>query len=156
MTNNPVSSPVRSFSTSDFHNIMASTANNTTSFLNPSPKDLFMVLPRMVAYLGSFVFVTVPERIDNIFGLGIGGRVVAEATGDGLGNFTSAAIADVTSTPGMATAVVGGATMTEDIRGGKFNPSLGFQHGRNIGGIFTYMTSKWALTCFCFVSSTYP
>lgn len=136
---------------SGINHAITSTANST-SFLKPSPKDLFLLIPRMIARTGFFAFITVPERIDNLFGLGSGGRLIAEATGDGIRNLTSAALSSATSPQETATAIADGITRTEALRGSTFSQSLSFQQVRNFGGVFTYMTSKWALTCLCFVS----
>ena len=129
--------------TSAFHHVKAS-ASNVTSYINPTPMDLLLALPRMVARAGSFAFITVPEHIDNMLGIRAGGSVIAEATGQGTQNIASAAIAGAQG-PAAATAA---AAATERREGGLLSHVLSFQHMHNFTGVFSYLTSKWALTCF--------
>lgn len=130
-------------------------ATNTTSYLHPSPKDLLLLVPRIVLRAGSFAFVTVPEQLDHVLGLRNGGRVVAEATRDGAQNMASAALTSVGlaqgATPGIAEAVAAEATAGQ---GSSFSQLFTFQQVRNFGGVFSYVTSKWALGCFVVVSDS--
>lgn len=101
--------------------------------------DLLLVVPRMVYRAGSFAVVTVPEYIDNVLGLRAGGSIIAEATGQGAAqNMASAAMSGA---PAATTATVG-------TDGGMLSHVLDFQHIRNFSGVFSYLTSKWALCCF--------
>ena len=142
-TQSPISSPSSNFFTLAFDHIKAS-ASNVTSYMNPTPMDLLLAVPRMVARAGSFAFVTVPEHIDNMLGIRAGGSVIAEATGQGGQNMTSAAISIAQGTA-VATTLTGAA---EGPQGGL---SSHFQHIRNFGGVFNYLTGKWALCCFTVV-----
>lgn len=133
---------------------LKATASNLTAYLNPSPKDLLMVLPRIIIRAGSFTFITVPEQLDNIFGLRAGGRAIAEATREGAHNMASAALSSAALVPGSAAGNVG-AIATEAIQeqGSTLRESFSFQHIRNFGGVFSYITSKWALGCFTMVGN---
>lgn len=116
-----------------------SSASNVTSRMNPTPMDLLLVVPRMVYRAGSFAVVTVPEYIDNVLGLRAGGSIIAEATGQGAAqNIASAAMSGA---PAATTATAG-------TDGGMLSHVLDFQHIRNFSGVFSYLTSKWALCCF--------
>ncbi len=131
-------------------------ASNATSFLNPSPKDLLLAVPRMIARAGSFAFVTVPERMDNLLGLRNSGSVIAEATGGRIQNTSQAALSGLGSARGTAAATAAEATVMEGTSGGNLSHTLSFHQVRNFGGVFTYMTSKWALACFTLVLYTLP
>ena len=146
--------PVETALTSSSLSHLKATAFNLTAYLNPSPKDLLMVLPRIIIRAGSFTFITVPEQLDNIFGLRAGGRVIAEATREGAHNMASAALSSAVLVPGNAAGSVG-AIATEAIQeqGPTLRESFSFQHIRNFGGIFSYITSKWALGCFTMVGN---
>lgn len=110
-----------------------------------------MALPRAIARLGSFAFISVPERVDDLMGLRNGGSVIAEATGE-LGNKTVlAALSGVSSVQGTAVTASNRATMTGGAQGGVLSHTFS-QQFRNFGGVFTYMTSRWALGCFTLVS----
>lgn len=109
-----------------------------------------MVFPRMMARAGSFALVTVPERFDSLIRFKNGGSIIAEATGNRTWNMVSQAlssgsVADIAIPTSSGTAA---ATESSPSALGAF----GFVQGRNFGGIFTYMTSKWALACFALVS----
>ena len=127
---------------------LKATASNAT-FLNPSPMDLLMVVPRMIVRAGSFVLNTVPEQIDNVFRLGNRGSIIAGATGEGTSNI--APLASVGYAEGVAAAT---GAMTERVQETSLRNAFSFQHVRSFGGIFTYMTSKWALGCFTVVSKS--
>ena len=125
------------------------TVSNTTSLMSCLPKDLVMAFPRMMARAGSFAFVTVPERLDSIIGLKGGGSMIAEATGNGSMKMISTTFSsDSSSSAALPSAA--GATVTEATPQGP--SSFSFHQVRNFGGIFAYMTSKWALACFTLVS----
>ena len=108
-----------------------------------------MAFPRIMARAGSFAFVTVPERIDSIFGLRHGGSMIAEATGNRTWNMVSEALS---SGPVMGSALpTASRTAQSTTNTGKNYSSLTAGQMKNFGGIFTYMTSKWALACFTLV-----
>ena len=142
--------PETSLISSTYAHMVASVSNITWS-LNPSPKDLWLAIPRMVAQAGSFALNHMPGPIDNLLRPQNAGSFIAEATGNGMTNAASAAPSGISFAQETATAVVSSTdgTRPEQI----FSQSFSFQQLRNLGGIFTYMTSKWALTCFAVVSS---
>ena len=145
-------SPLSSI-TSTYGRILASASNATWS-MNPSPRDLLLVVPRMMAQVGSFAMSRIPGRIVNSLRPGIAGSVIAEATGNENQNMVSAALSGI-SAQETAAAAAAASLPTAQVRlpdPGLFSQSFGFQQLRNLGGIFTYMTSKWALTCFALVS----
>ena len=109
--------------------------------------DLLLAVPRMVVRAGSFAFVTIPERIDNLLGIRAGGSVIAEATGQGAQSIASAAVSGAQG----AAATAAAAAATEGPEGGMLSHVLSFQHLRNFSGVFGYLTSKWALCCFTVV-----
>lgn len=112
-----------------------------------------MAVPRLLARAGSFAFVTVPERIDSLLGLGNSGSMIAEATGNGTHQIISPALSggSVQASQGAAAATAAGvAAATEGVP--RSLSSMSFHQMRNFGGIFSYMTSKWALACFTLVS----
>ena len=111
-----------------------------------SPNDIFMAFPRMMARAGSFAFVTVPERLDSMIGYRGGGSVIAEATGNESMRMISTAFSPPSS-PGAALPSTAAAEIP--VQG---LSSFSFHQVRNLGGIFAYMTSKWALACFTLVS----
>ncbi|KAL9630471.1 MAG: hypothetical protein Q9164_006399, partial [Protoblastenia rupestris] len=128
---------------------------NATSHLISSPADFALAIPRFLSAAGSFAFITVPERIDNM--IHGGGSMIAEATGNGSRQIISAALsggaaaAQASNTAATAAGSMGGAATA--VQGGPASfGSLTFQQIRNFGGIFMYMTSKWALACFALVS----
>ena len=134
-------------------------ASNATSIFNPSRRDLFMAVPRMITRIASFVLVSTPDRIDSLLGLGKGGSVIAEATGEMRNTTVTAALSGRLSIQSAAAATAASTaarlTVTGRVQGGVVNTAFSFQHLRNFGGIFTYMTSKWALTCFTLVSAAF-
>lgn len=109
-----------------------------------------MAVPRMLAHLGSFVFVVVPERIDHLFHLPNGGSVIAEATGNKTQAMASSAISSAKPLATAAPASIGGAAATGSAKAGLLS-QMSFQHIRSFGGVFSYLTSKWALACFSLV-----
>lgn len=130
--------------TSTFDHLKASVVN-ATSYLNPSSEDLLMVVPRLVARASSFALSTIPEAFENVFGAGTGGRIIAEATGDG------AAVAAASAGLAPETMAAAGRAAAAQAVGEQQSPLsqlLTFQNIRTFGGVFTYMTSKWALGCF--------
>lgn len=142
-------SPLSSL-TSSYGRMLASASNATWS-LNPSPRDLLLAIPRMVAQAGSFAINHMPGRVDNLLRPGNAGSVIAEATGNNMERVASAALLGISSAQGTAAAGAATAEMTQPEHG-LLSQSFGFQQLRNFGGIFSYMISKWALTCFALVS----
>lgn len=111
-----------------------------------------MALPRVIARVGSFAFFTVPERIDGLFGIRNGGSIIAEATGERANKTVVTTLSGMSSVQGIATATAESVTATGGTQGSGLSHAFTFQHVRNFGGVFTYMTSRWALSCFTLVS----
>lgn len=115
-----------------------------------------MAVPRMLARAGS-AFFTVPEKLDGMLGFGNSGSVIAQATGgNGSKNILSAALSGISgdavpASQGTVAATAAGTAATTDGAHGVFS-TLTFHQVRNFGGIFSYMTSKWALACCLLVS----
>lgn len=127
----------------------------TNTSLIPSPKDLVLVLPRLAQRAGSFAFYTVPEQIDGFMGkmrVG-GGSMIAERTAAEKINatasnttraFLQAASSRAMGSTATATAANGGVTAAET-----FNENIwGLQTIRNLGGMFSYLMTRWALGTF--------
>ena len=129
--------------------------SNATALMNP--QDIFLAFPRMLARAGNFAFFTVPEKLDGMLGFGNGGSIIAQATGgNGSKNILSAALSGGSGgaaqvSQGTAAATAAGAGAVTENAHGVFS-SFTFHQVRNFGGIFSYMTSKWALACCCLVS----
>ena len=129
--------------------------SNTTALMNP--QDLFLAFPRMLARAGNFAFFTVPEKLDGMLGFGNGGSIIAQATGgNGSKNILSAALSGepgnaAQASQGSVAATAAGTGVVTENSHGVFS-SFTFHQVRNFGGIFSYMTSKWALACCCLVS----
>ena len=118
--------------TSAFAQVKAS-AVNATSYINPSSKDLLMLVPRMVSRAATFAFVTIPEIFDNLIGGGAGGRIIAEATGEGAQAMAAASAGTVPETLMAAR----GATAAQTAGGyaASFNQAFSFQNVRTFGGV---------------------
>lgn len=103
------------------------------------------------------------DRVPNWLGLkpianGLGwlqsrGSIIAEATGEGP-MVIETAIQGSTFVQGATASAAAGAA-TEAAGASALRRALTLQHVKNFGGIFTYMTSKWALACFTLVRRCY-
>lgn len=115
-----------------------------------SPQDVLMAFPRMLARAGLFAY-SIPEKMDNMFGLANSGSIIAEATSNGSKHMISAALSEVhgagaaRASQGVAETAPAAAAAAAEIAPSKF--SLGILQMQNLGGPFAYMTSRWALTC---------
>lgn len=120
--------------TSTFEQVRASTAN-ATSYFNPSSKDLLMLVPRMISRASTFAFITIPEALDNLMGGGAGGRIIAEATGEGAQAMAAASAGLAPETLMVAQ----GATVAQTAGGyaASFNQAFSFQNVRTFGGVGT-------------------
>lgn len=125
---------------------MASTSN-ITALNGTFPKGLVMAIPRMMARAGSFAF-------DGMLAFRPGGSAIAEATGNRTWNMVSEALSSDAVASTAVPMASGLATAAGEAASGNLG-AFGFVHVRNFGGIFTYMTSKWALACFTLVSLQY-
>ena len=131
-----------------------------TSFSNgtvlSNPQEIFLAVPRMLARVGAFAFITVPEKLDEfLYGNGI--SMIAQATGgNGSKSMLSATLSRIPgsvakASPRSVAAAIEGTTETTPHARSLFS-SVAFHQLRNFGGIVSYMTSKWALACFCLVN----
>lgn len=126
--------------TSTLHHLKA-TASNATSGFNTS--GIF----NMPRWLGPLT--------ERWAWLHTGGSVIAEATREGaIGMDTT--LQGSTVAQGVAASAAAGSPAVEAASAGAFRHAFTFQHVRNFGGIFTYMTSKWALACFALVRLVCP
>lgn len=121
----------------------------------PSAMDLLLVLPRLAQRAGSYALYHMPDAVEDIAGkIWNGGSMIADPT-------TSQAAANVTITNASAIAQKTATMLDFTWRGlstfdqgadesGSF--LLTIAHGmariKNFGGIFSYLTSRWALTTF--------
>jgi hypothetical protein len=118
------------------------TSVNMTQYV-PSAKDLALAGPRMFMKLGSFL--TVPDTLDNIFGVRMGQRIIPEATGAGmLGSATTAVAA-----AGAVRDFTQGTEMLLEVNDQAEGLASRFsiEGARSLGSVFTYATSKWAVGC---------
>ena len=137
----------------------------TNASLFPSAAmDFLLAVPRFAHRAGSLAFYSMPEAVDNLAGKLFGnGNIIADATGVRTMNQTitnaSGAIAQSTAAALMDGALGEGLTDA----GGKTSMSVmastlqSVGRMKNFGGIFSYLTSRWALTTFAAVSEgCYP
>ena len=116
---------------------------NVTQFV-PSARDLALAGPRMFRKIGSYL--TVPEAVDNIFGVRLGQRIIPEATGAGMIDAATTAAAGAGGFGQMAQA--GTEIMAEaDDQAGGLASRFSMEGARSLGSVFSYATSKWALCC---------
>ena len=140
----------------------ASAPANVTIF-----SDLLYAFPRLASRAGSFALYHMPEAMDNIAGkIFNGGSMIADATGQQTANTTitnmSASAGFVQSTAaagaGMLDAALregwgvgseGAAGDGEGAGGSVFAMMVqGIGRLKSFGGIFSYLTSRWALATF--------
>ncbi|KAK5117383.1 hypothetical protein LTR62_006001 [Meristemomyces frigidus] len=132
----------------------------TTTFTNsswiPSASDLLLAVPRFAQRAGNFVF-HIPGAVDSLAGmLWSGGSVIADATAqETLINSTiTNTSAFVQSTTGAALDTVAGSEAAGVLLDAEETSSIiglmvqGVGRLKNFGGIFSYLTSKWALATF--------
>lgn len=127
----------------------------TNSSLIPSPKDLILVLPRLAQRAGAFAFYTVPEHLDGIIGkMRDGGSMIAESTVAERLNATASnttkfffrsASAPSTLSTARATAAQANTIVAETLTDNIWSFQQTF---RNLGGMFSYLTTRWALGVF--------
>ncbi|QIW99734.1 hypothetical protein AMS68_005252 [Peltaster fructicola] len=129
-------------------------ANANTTLL-PSAKDLLLVLPRLAQRAGTFAFTHIPEAVGDIKGvLFNGGSVIADATGRRvLANTTitntSAILAQQTAAVAEKSFIGSWTQGSEDAAASMFGMLIhGIGKLKNLGGVFSYLTSRWALATF--------
>jgi hypothetical protein len=132
----------------------ASVASNTS--VVPSAMDLLMVFPRLAQRAGLYLPEAVEDIMDKVWS---GGSTIAQATAEDAAinatstNITSAVVQEViaqSTTDGMQAAfqrawVQGTTTEGSSIFGMMLQT---FGRIKNFGGIFSYLTSRWALATF--------
>ena len=96
---------------------------------------------------GSFAFVTVPESVDNAFGLGLRRSIIAEATGESVQSTVTAMASDAVHI--NIEAIEAAANRGGQGMGGRSGLSL--ESMRSFGHVFSYATSKWAVWCIVMV-----
>ena len=121
---------------------------NPVSFSGFSALSRFMAIPWMLDRAGAFGLFNLPERIDGIFGSHFDGSIIAEATGNKTYNLSSTSVAGLGGVQGTVAPLQEHAA---EATGGFFSYAS-LQHVRSFGGIFTYLTSKWAFACLTLVS----
>ncbi|KAL9100840.1 MAG: hypothetical protein Q9163_003830 [Psora crenata] len=126
-----------------------SSTSSSPSYFSPFNTGFALAIPRFLSAAGSFAFVTLPERLDSI--IHGGGSVIAQATGNRSSQVMSAALsggAAASQAPKTASTVLSGGGAAAPKGGSTILGSLMFQQVRSFGGVFMYLTSKWALACF--------
>lgn len=118
----------------------------TTSSVFPSAKDLLLAVPRAFVRIGSFAFVTMPEKVDSLLRLRNGGKLIAGATAQiGIETTSLGSTPVLPSLKTITTTLANGTTATFVAKtGGTGQSTFNFDRLRNVGGFFTYITSKWA------------
>lgn len=126
-------------------------AATNASFI-PSARDLLLVFPRLAQRAGSLVYDHIPEAMENIWN---GGSMIASATGDktmlnSTITNTTAALAQST-VAGVEAAFREGGWIQGTPEDSSSILSMAIQviaRLKNFGGIFSYLTSRWALATF--------
>lgn len=125
--------------------------------------DLLLVVPRLAQKAGSFAIYHMPEAVDNIAGKiwSGGGSMIADATmQETVANMT------ITNTSSSFAQNTGGSMLEASIREAWSKAAAANESGdtllmsvghalaklKNVGGIFSYLTSRWAITTFAVVS----
>ena len=119
------------------------TSVNVTQYV-PSARDLALAGPRMFMKLGTFL--QVPDAVDNIFGARLGQRIIPEATGSGI---VDAATTAVAVAGGVREVAQAGTEILVDVddQAGGIASRFSIEGARSLGSVFSYATSKWALCC---------
>jgi hypothetical protein len=122
--------------------------STNTSSIAPSTMDLVLALPRLARRIGVFALFYLPEQIDGLFvRMGSTGGVIAEATAERMllpPDFEPPTTFMADFAP---SAQARGSEYDVTVSNGIFN----LQNIRNLGGIFNYITSRWALATFTVV-----
>lgn len=126
---------------------------DATSTLRSLFLGFLFFIPRKTYQLLRFALITVPEHI-SMLGREIGRRALAEATGQGTGLTTTSERFAVGAEETLARAT-GAAQKAESVNT-TTSSSVGFSNVRNLGSVFSYVTSKWALSCLTVVSLSSP
>lgn len=118
--------------------------------LAPSSMDLLLAVPRLAQRAGSFALFYIPEQFDSLLGkVRSPGSVIPEATTSSSINstvITSAGLFAQSSTASWDVAMSTARRVAEES-----SNLFSLENIRNFGGIFSYITSRWALTTFIIV-----
>jgi hypothetical protein len=109
---------------------------NTTTSTNASVKDIALFGPRVVARGVNVVFDTIPRRLDVMLGMSASINRFMDSIGLGGPNIGLEGAAAAADTAGAARAAA------------DLGEGLGLGTMRSFAGMFSYMTSRWALVCF--------
>lgn len=113
--------------------------------------DFLLAVPRLAQRAGSFALLYIPEQLDGLLGkVRAPGSVIPEATTSSSANssLATSAGAFVQSSNASWDMAMSTARRVAEESGNIFS----LENIRNFGGIFSYITSKWALTTFVIVS----
>ena len=129
-------------------------ATSNASLIPSAAMDLLLVVPRLAQRAGSYALVHMPEAMDNIAGkIFNGGSMIADATGQ----TANSTITNTSNAFAQSTAAAVQAAFREAFReagddtasSSVFGMMLqGLARLKNFGGIFSYLTSRWALATF--------
>lgn len=126
----------------------------TNSSWIPSASDLLLVVPRLAQRAGAFAF-NMPEAMDNLGRIWNGGSIIADETARLTANSTITNTSAFAQSTAAAAASILDASIRESWKesAGEATSMLGFiSQGiarlKNFGGLFSYLTSKWALATF--------
>ena len=120
----------------------------------PSAMDLLLVVPRLAQRAGNFALYHMPDAIDNVAGkIWSGGSMIADPTAHQTianSTITNATTAYAQTTASVVESVIREAFSQGSEESGSFlmGVAAGIGKLKNFGGIFSYMTSRWALTTF--------
>ncbi|KAF7193903.1 Protein ASI3 [Pseudocercospora fuligena] len=116
----------------------------------PSAMDLLLVVPRLAQRASSFALFHMPEAVDNIASkVWNGGSVLADPTSSANATISNTSAAFVQTTASTLEATLREAFVQgEETSSFLVSVAHGFGKLKNFGGIFSYLTSKWALTTF--------
>ena len=130
------------------------TASSNASLIPSAAMDLLLVVPRLAQRAGSFALFHMPEAMDNIAGkIFSGGSMIADATGQ----TANSTITNTSNHFAQSTAMAVDAALREAFReagdetasSSVFGMMMqGLARLKNFGGIFSYLTSRWALATF--------
>ena len=140
-----------------------STAHVSNASFIPSAMDLLLVVPRLAQRAGSFAFFHVPEAVDTfaakVFSAAAApGSIIADATAqqtvlnstmtntsEAFTQSTAAAVLNAALREGWAGSGGEGSSASSSMF---VSIMQGVARLKNFGGIFSYLTSRWALTTF--------
>ena len=128
------------------------------SLIPTAAMDILLAVPRLAQRAGSFAFFHMPEAMDNMAGkIFNGGSMIADATGQQTANST---ITNTSNAFAQSTAAALDAAFREawteggdDTTSSVFGMMLqGLGRLKSFGGMFSYLTSRWALATLTAVS----